>query len=83
MQRRDFFKVSGVNAMALGVLKGTAWAIPGPGFEPSPTWNHGSPYLGHSDRRPHFRGLTPQQIQHEIAHFRTSEEWRRIMLFGL
>jgi hypothetical protein len=83
MLRRDFCKISGLCLLALPVL---GWDSPGPS-PPSPRestlWIHGSPYLGHSDYRKDFRGLSPDEIKKEIVHFRTEEPWRRAILFGL
>jgi hypothetical protein len=58
---------------------------PGPPSFPreSAIWVHGSPYLGHSDFKRDFRGLSPAEIEQQIAHFRTAEPWRRAILFGL
>jgi hypothetical protein len=86
MLRRDFLKIGGGSLAALPLMRFTS-------FEPSESsppeqrestlWIHGSPYLGHSDYRKDFRGLTPNEIKSEMTHFRTAEPWRRAILFGL
>ena len=83
MNRRTFLKTGSLNAVALSMMKWTSWNKPESVQAVSPLWIHGSPYLGHSDLRPHFRGLTPRQIQHELNHFHTTEAWRRVKLFKL
>ena len=86
MRRRDFLKVSAAGMAASSLLPG--WAKPSfgeadPAGSDSTLWLHGSPYLGHSDFRRDFRGLTPDEARLEIAHFRTDEPWRRKILFRL
>ena len=81
MLRRTFLKLSGAGLVALPLLK---YNISGAAFSNPPEsslWIHGSPYLGHSDLRWDFRGLSPSEIQAEIIHFRTAEPWRRQILF--
>ncbi len=83
MLRRDFCKISGLCLLALPAL---GWDSPGPSppwERESALWIHGSPYLGNSDYRKDFRGLSPDEIQNEVIHFRTEEPWRRAILFGL
>lgn len=84
MLRREFCKVSGMCLMAYPVLR-LGWLDPDspPGPRESGLRIHGSPYLGHSDYRNDFRGLSPDEITQEIVHFRTAEPWRRMALFGL
>jgi hypothetical protein len=84
MRRREFFRVSGMCLLAFPVLR-PSWPAPGgpPGPRESAVWIHGSPYLGHSDFRASFRGLSPEGIKREIVHFRTAEPWRRKVLFAL
>lgn len=84
MLRRDFLKLTGMGLLCLPVLELDAFgpsppALPGD----SGIWIHGSPYLGHSDFKRDFRGLSPAEIKQEIAHFRTDEPWRRSILFAL
>jgi hypothetical protein len=83
MLRRDFCKVSGMCFLAYPILR-LDWLDPSPP-EPGETglWIHGSPYLGHSDYRKDFRGLSQDEIKLEIVHFRTAEPWRRMALFEL
>ena len=84
MLRRDFFKVTGMGLLTLPIL-GFDSLSPSPPTGPgeSPIWIHGSPYLGHSDFKRDFHGLSPSEIKQQIAHFRTDEPWRRAMLFEL
>jgi hypothetical protein len=84
MLRRDFCKISGMGLLAWPVL-GFDSLGPSPPVAPrgSELWIHGSPYLGHSDFRKDFRGHSPDDIQYQIAHFRTDEPWRRAILFEL
>ncbi len=87
MQRRDFIIYSGI------AIAGATTTAPfslshssGEAFPKRPNrdcWTHGSPYLGHSDQRPGFRGLKPEQIRHELIHFHTAEPWRKTLLFRL
>lgn len=88
MQRRDFLKRSFAVLAASAVIP--AWpeaSFGAPGLDPesvdSMLWIHGSPYIGHSDYRRDFRGLTPEEARREIIHFRTAEPWRRKILFRL
>jgi hypothetical protein len=83
MLRRDFCKVSGMCFLALPVLRFDPINPSPPGPRESSLWIHGSPYLGHSDYRRDFRGLSANEIRLEIAHFRTAEPWRRMVLFEL
>ncbi len=88
MRRRDFLCLTGATlaaASVIPVLSGTSRSDPPKTQSPHETslWIHGSPYLGHSDLRPDFRGLTPDEARLEIAHFRTDEPWRRKILFQL
>lgn len=84
MLRRDFLKVAGMGVLASPVL---GYHSPGPSLPArlgKPTiWIHGSPYLGHSDFKRDFRGLSPTEIRQQIVHFRTDEPWRRMILFEL
>jgi len=84
MLRRDFIKVTGLGLLALPVL---GFDSPGPSppaaSREAAIWIHGSPYLGHSDFKRDFRGLSPAEIRQQITHFRTDEPWRRAILFGL
>ena len=86
MLRRDFCKISGMGLLACPVLRFDS-LDPSPPPAPAPRetilWIHGSPYLGHSDFRRDFRGLTPEETKYQLAHFRTDEPWRRAILFGL
>jgi len=84
MLRRDFCKISGMCLLIYPALKlsGLASGSP-PGPRESGLWIHGSPYLGHSDFRSNFRGLSQDEIKKEIVHFRTAEPWRRMALFEL
>ena len=86
MRRRDFFKASAAGLAASSLLPGwTAKSIAATdsfGSE-SALWFHGSPYLGHSDFKRDFRGLTPDEARSEIVHFRTDEPWRRRLLFRI
>ena len=84
MLRRDFLKVTGIGLLTLPVLgfdslSPSASVVAGE----SAIWIHGSPYLGHSDFKRDFRGLSPAEIRQQITHFRTDEPWRRAMLFEL
>lgn len=84
MLRREFCKVSGICLLAYPALswgRRDAGGLRGP--KEASLWIHGSPYLGHSDFRTSFRGLSPDGIRHEIVHFRTAEPWRRKVLFSL
>lgn len=88
MQRREFFKQSLTVLAASAAIP--AWpeaSVAAPGLGPGPVdpglWIHGSPYLGHSDFRRDFRGLTPEEARREIVHFRTAEPWRRKILFRI
>ena len=83
MLRRDFCKVSGMSLLALPVLRFDLRHPSPPGPRESALWIHGSPYLGHSDYRRDFRGLSADEIKQEIVHFRTAEPWRRMVLFEL
>jgi hypothetical protein len=86
MIRRDFLKVSGIGLLALPLIKfDTPETNVSEGLGPGETmfWIHGSPYLGHSDYREDFRGLSTEEIIQEITHFRTAEPWRRTILFKL
>jgi hypothetical protein len=83
MLRRDFCKVSGMSLLALPVLGFHSLGPNRPGPRETGFWVHGSPYLGHSDFKKDFRGLTPDEIHREIIHFRTAEPWRRAVLFRL
>jgi len=84
MLRRDFLKITGLGLLTLPVL-GHNSLSPGPPADSggSAIWIHGSPYLGHSDFKRDFHGLSPAEIRQEITHFRTDEPWRRAMLFEL
>ena len=88
MDRREFLKASsvGLGILAFPLVKSHPPCLTPQ--EPSPSLKtpdalriSGSPYLGHSDYRKHFRGLSLQEIHREIVHFRTEEPWRRILLF--
>lgn len=84
MRRRDFLKASAAGLAASSVLPSWAkdsFGAAGPAGSDSSLWIHGSPYLGHSDFRRDFRGLTPEEARSEITHFRTDEPWRRRILF--
>ncbi len=84
MRRRDFLKASVAGLAASSLLPGWNMDARGsddPALTNSALWFHGSPYLGHSDFRRDFRGLTPDEARLEIAHFRTDEPWRRKILF--
>jgi hypothetical protein len=88
MQRRDFLKGSVSVLAASAVIP--AWpeeTFRASDFDSGPVesllWIHGSPYLGHSDFKSNFRGLTPEEARQEIIHFRTAEPWRRKILFGI
>lgn len=81
MLRRTFIKLSGAGLVALPFLQFNISGSAFPDPRESSLWIHGSPYLGHSDLRWDFRGLSPSEIQAEIAHFRTAEPWRRKILF--
>jgi hypothetical protein len=86
MMRRDFLKVSGIGLLALPLIKFDSLETnvsEGLAQRETSLWIHGSPYLGHSDYRKDFRGLSPEEIKQEIAHFRTAEPWRRMILFKL
>ncbi len=83
MLRRDFCKISGLCLLALPVLGRDSLSPSATPPRESALWLHGSPYLGHSDYRKDFRGLSPDEINNEIIHFRTAEPWRRAILFGL
>jgi len=84
MLRRNFIRVLG---MSLVSLPGLNFMSRGPispiAPKESSLWIHGSPYLGHSDFKRNFRGLSPAEIKHQITHFRTDEPWRRAILFEL
>jgi len=84
--RRDFVKGSAVALAASALLP--AWTSDvrdtvDRGHRDSTLWVHGSPYLGHSDFRRDFRGLTPEEARREIVHFRTAEPYRRKILFRI
>ena len=85
MQRRDFLKIGGAGLLSIPLFRLFESAPPQPPLSVKPPeeilWIHGSPYLGHSDVHENFRGLSPQEIQLQIIHFRTPEPWRRKMLF--
>ena len=84
MLRRDFVKVTGMGLLTLPVLgHNSLGPSPPAGAGESAIWIHGSPYLGHSDFKRDFRGLSPAEIKQQITHFRTDEPWRRAILFGL
>ncbi len=85
MHRRDFLALSAAGLAAGLFLPGSDSGGPdAPAFPvESSLWLHGSPYLGHSDFRRDFRGLTPDEARLEMAHFRTAEPWRRTILFRL
>jgi len=83
MLRRSFFKLTGMGVLSLPLMRSGIFDGEAPGPREALPWNHGSPYVGHADKRPHFRGLAPDQIMHEMAHFRTEEPWRRKIVFGL
>jgi hypothetical protein len=84
MLRRDFLVVTGIGLLASPLL-GFHSTRPSPPACPRETaiWIHGSPYLGHSDFKRDFRGLSPAEIRRQIIHFRTDEPWRRTILFEL
>ena len=84
MLRRDFLKTTGMGLLSLPVL-GVDSLSPSPPavLRESAIWIHGSPYLGHSDFKKDFHGLSPAEIKKQITHFRTAEPWRRAILFGL
>jgi hypothetical protein len=46
-------------------------------------WNQGSPYLGNSDRRSSFHGLSFEEARQQLVHYRTVAPWRRKQLFRL
>ena len=86
MRRRDFLKASAASLAVSSLLP--VWNMDARGADDraltdSTLWFHGSPYLGHSDFRRDFRGLTPDEARLEIAHFRTAEPWRRKILFRI
>lgn len=84
MKRRDFLKIGGVGLLSIPFsrLFGSPPPQPPVSVKPEETlWIHGSPYLGHSDLRENFRGMSPKEIRLQIGHFRTPEPWRRKMLF--
>jgi hypothetical protein len=84
MLRRDFCKISGMGLLAWPVLGFDSLdPSPPPAPRESALWIHGSPYLGHSDFRKDFRGLSPDEMKFQIVHFRTDEPWRRAILFEL
>jgi hypothetical protein len=83
MLRRDFFKLTATSLLIFPLMKLENFSLSEPWQRESSLWIHGSPYLGHSDYRHDFRDLTPDEIKHEIVHFRTEEPWRRMILFGL
>jgi hypothetical protein len=83
MLRRDFFKLTASSLLVLPLMKLNNFSVRKPAQRESSLWIQGSPYLGHSDYRHDFRELTPDEIKHEIVHFRTEEPWRRMILFGL
>jgi len=83
MLRRDFFKLTASSLLVLPLMKLDNFCVREPAQRESSLWIQGSPYLGHSDYRHDFRELTPDEIRHEIVHFRTEEPWRRMILFGL
>jgi hypothetical protein len=83
MLRRDFFKLTASSLLVLPLMKLDNFWVTEPEPRESSLWIQGSPYLGHSDYRHDFRQLTPDEIRHEIVHFRTEEPWRRMILFGL
>lgn len=86
MRRRDFLKgsLAGLAASAiLPVWNNDTYGAADPDPSDSTLWIHGSPYLGHSDFRRDFRGLTPDEARREIIHFRTAEPWRRNILFRI
>jgi len=83
MLRRDFFKLTASSLLVLPLMKLDNFWVTEPAQRESSLWIQGSPYLGHSDYRHDFRELTPDEIRHEIVHFRTEEPWRRMILFGL
>lgn len=88
MQRRDFLKGSVAVLAASAVIPAWPKAASGdPDLDCGPVesmlWIHGSPYLGHSDFKRDFRGLTPEEARREIIHFRTAEPWRRKILFRI
>jgi hypothetical protein len=85
MRRRNFCKVCGVSLLAIPFLNhdftvSSNGAIAAGEAVP---WIQGSPYLGHSDCRMDFHGLSLPETLEEITHFRTSEPWRRKILFSL
>jgi hypothetical protein len=84
MLRRDFFKLTGMGLLTLPIL-GFDSLGPSPPAAPreSAIWIHGSPYLGHSDFKGDFHGLSPAEVRQQIIHFRTAEPWRRAILFEL
>jgi hypothetical protein len=84
MLRRDFLKITGMGLLSLPVLGfDSLGPSPPTASRESVIWIHGSPYLGHSDFKRNFRGLSPDEIKQQIIHFRTDEPWRRAILFGL
>jgi len=85
MLRRDFIKVGGAGLAALPLLSfdSLGGRPPAPESRESTLWIHGSPYAGHADPRPSFRGLTPAEALAQIVHFRTAEPYRRTILFQL
>jgi hypothetical protein len=84
MWRRDFLKITGMGLLSLPVLGFDSLGSSPPTVSgESAIWIHGSPYLGHSDFKRDFRGLSPDEIRQQIIHFRTDEPWRRAILFGL
>lgn len=83
MLRRNFIKISGTGLLALPFMKLSSFGSKSPGYRNSSLWIHGSPYLGHADYRKNFRGLSADEIQKELVHFRTADPWRRAILFKL
>lgn len=88
MHRREFLKDGFAVLAAAAVIPAWPEASCGaPALDAGPVdsgpWIHGSPYLGHSDFRRDFRGLTPEEARREIVHFRTAEPWRRKILFRI
>ena len=85
MLRREFCKIFGLSCMALP-FAGHSFSRnirSRQAITESEPWFHGSPYLGHSDRRISLHGLTQGQVWQEIVHFRTAEPWRQRILFKI
>ena len=85
MRRRDFCIVCGLGLSAVPFVNARSFVSPETvtADVEKAVWIHGSPYLGHADCRMDFHGLRYPEVWKEVTHFRTSEPWRRAILFKL